>query len=255
MQLDAFVAHTPAPECNGDWPDIDFLNRSYCDDGNVLFAQIEGSENEYILVTNARAEPIWGHAFGYIGALCGLTGEPEVGEVRAGTEPQSECFDTCDMCAPASSDAPAPGALPGCVQCGVPAEDGTVALSLADFCAAFTCPANLADARGRSGACAEFELYSLATGCGFARVSDEGGLTGTRYYFDTSTGELVGAMTFNDVQFGPCSSFRYSAGPDPMGECADAVTCNLCPSRIGGEGGAAGASGSDGSGLEDCGPL
>lgn len=94
----------------------------------------------------------------------------------------------------------------------------TAHVDLAEFCATFGCPyRNIRDFLDVH-TCAEVEAsgYTPDTpyivGCGVKSVGGIGLFGGTEYFFNESTGALVGAMSGSDTQFGPCMAGSYVAG-------------------------------------------
>jgi hypothetical protein len=77
-------------------------------------------------------------------------------------------------------------------------------------------------------------FLKMQMGCGLRLMYEEGGTnSGYGYAFDLTTGALVGASVFNDVQFSGCSSFEYGWGDTSLFRtylqggmnCPDKVQC------------------------------
>jgi hypothetical protein len=77
-------------------------------------------------------------------------------------------------------------------------------------------------------------FYSMQIGCGLRLVYEPGGTdAGYGYAFDLTTGALVGASVFNDVQFSGCGLFEYRWGDTSLFRmylqggmnCPDKVQC------------------------------
>lgn len=72
---------------------------SECDDGTVRFAWTEGNENDYRLAYHAASfQRTFGYASGYVGRMCGLSGQ-HTAVITAGTPPdESASCVSCNFC-------------------------------------------------------------------------------------------------------------------------------------------------------------
>lgn len=111
--------------------------------------------------------------------------------------------------------------------------------TLACFCSAFSkngsdaCPKTEADARAKLAQnpyrCPDGGVGQdiVRTGCGYVTVGHES-LGSNHWYYDASTGALVGADISDDTEFGACHAAMYIGGVVPP-DCPTATTCTLCP--------------------------
>jgi hypothetical protein len=76
----------------------------------------------------------------------------------------------------------------------------------------------------------------ITSGCGVRAVQlSHYSRDGVEYFFDESTGELLGVLRWSDAPYGACRDAgvgRYMYGDVPA-ECPEAVVCNACPDPSG----------------------
>jgi hypothetical protein len=112
ITLEALAERLPTPsDCEHDY---NYVTRKYCG-GQASYRFLEGYENAYLLEVDDTGHLTFGSASGYVGWVCGIEGEPELGRVTAGTPSEDECLDECKICAPIGDGAEA--ALPQCPSC------------------------------------------------------------------------------------------------------------------------------------------
>jgi hypothetical protein len=241
--LDAALAHAPDVCARLD----SSTRRSTCDNGGFIFRTIEGDENDFVLVLDANGAPAYYQASGYIGG-CGVAQQYGYGRIEAGTLP-AECGDayTCAPCADGVTDVPA------CAACAPSAEDvDGVALSLAEYCQSSFCPASAAVARTWLAASCNVDQRPVVTrGCGVVAIRWEAEFGVVVFYYDGSSGDLVGVFEQDAVPRGPCHVLSYRAGDVPAESCSTATVCEFCTPSGNGAGGAGGEAGS-GSATDAC---
>lgn len=226
------------------------VTRSACADRSFVYHWEEGDENAYTFRVDRDGVTLYYSATGYVSG-CGVNADGrDVGSIAAGTL-RSDCSDECNLC---GSDGGSPGKLPLCVSCGDDPEAESVRLTLSEYCRLFYCPADLAEARAHFAAACDAAIdVTLTERCETVGIAVVAGLARSNYYFDEA-GALVAARIADDVPFGQCGVWSYTAGEAPIGDCASSRTCSICDGTGGagapgtaGEGGAAGAR--DASGL------
>jgi hypothetical protein len=249
-----FDAHFDPPEsCE---LDESHAQKWSCDDGTDHYDWAVGGETDYEMVFVGETL-VYGTASGYdLEEVCHFSyTDPDVfgglGTLRAGTEPEADCAEPCAICETGDTDL---ARCPACMT--LPDSPQTVAQSLEEYCAHRDCPPTLADARAElANQCpppSEFNWMVIHRGCGLVRIDGSFGLSGFAYYYDETSGVLVGASAHNDVLWGECKVAAYRGGDIPVEACSETTTCDLCKPQDGAAGGEGG--GGTSSGYEPCPP-
>ncbi len=229
--------------------DYDYVSRANCDQ-TLVYRWSVGTENEYEVDLDTGVLTYMS-AYGYVGALCGISDSYyQVGSVEAGTPLTGSCDAQCAVCSTGdSSDRTAD--LPACEPCSDRTQFETNTETLADYCKFHHCPVSLAAAKAEltaecSGVRADQNDSLVTTGCGTIRLVHNMGEAVEAYYFDAQTEVLVGAAQGNDVPGGNCQALTYAGGTVPADACTDATPCSLCAAPQGSAGSGAGGMGAGG---------
>lgn len=116
--------------------------------------------------------------------------------------------------------------------------NGSIQLTLAQFCERETCVDTVAEAREQVTGPPSCELVGQyireTTGCGFRTVSVDAETFSRGFVFDAAD-NLVGAYVSDDVIEPPCDTLGFVGGIQAP-QCAEASTCRLCDNAAGAAG-------------------